>query len=343
MESSQSGRCFGDPERAGHASERRTTPVSESRRARYGRRAVHTDRLLDALERQVQRSVLRSLPTSDRELLVGLDLSSLLIVQLTWCQRQIARAHRRVHESREMRASPARPQYSEAIAQITHRLRTGGDLGPYLSKASAIAIAGPGHRAESDKDRLLAEWGVHHLHLGTRRESDGRFVERTRDLLFVHVGLDDAYLIGIYPHGAWARAEIAEVIVRNWGEIGPFRAARSVIGLAQEPPTEEERLRLRNAGLTVAIEVDGLVYMPMGQSSAGTPLPAAIEVNRFMHELERWRGEYGREQLEQHRAFVAAREPLAAHAPWTTHVAGGECFLLKGAAWRLPVARLPRL
>ncbi|WP_222126534.1 hypothetical protein, partial [Kocuria salsicia] len=43
-------------------------------------------------------------------------------------------------------------------------------------------------------DAMLSDWGVYHLHLGEQKHSRSRYVERTRDLLFLLVGADDAWL-----------------------------------------------------------------------------------------------------------------------------------------------------
>ncbi len=39
------------------------------------------------------------------------------------------------------------------------------------------------NQRRSDLVLLMAEWGIHHLHLSTVMEADG-FVRRTKDLLF---------------------------------------------------------------------------------------------------------------------------------------------------------------
>lgn len=59
-----------------------------------------------------------------------------------------------------------------------------------------------------DRDLMVADWGIHHLHLSSEIDSDG-FVKRGGDLLFAAFGADDAYLIGIYQHLTdWARKEV---------------------------------------------------------------------------------------------------------------------------------------
>ena len=66
-------------------------------------------------------------------------------------------------------------------------------------------------KTRRDLDLLIADWGIHHLHLSPER--DGR---RTGDLLFAVFRPDDAYLLQILPHGNWAELSLLETIVRNW-------------------------------------------------------------------------------------------------------------------------------
>ena len=42
---------------------------------------------------------------------------------------------------------------------------------------------------KNDRDLLIADWGIHHLHFSTQIESDG-FVIRTRDLLSAYFAPD---------------------------------------------------------------------------------------------------------------------------------------------------------
>jgi hypothetical protein len=44
---------------------------------------------------------------------------------------------------------------------------------------------------------MLNDWGIHHLHLGTKISKNTGFVERTGPLLFVKFEKNVAYFIGV--------------------------------------------------------------------------------------------------------------------------------------------------
>jgi len=297
---------------------------------------------MDGLEREARHAALRALPEAVQAELSSAALPLVLSVLTSWRGRQISRNRRRVFRSRELLRSSAARRHVRAIAEISRRLEAGGDLSRYLSKGAEIVYRGPDGtgRPDGDKDRLLAEWGVHHLHLGTGLDRSGRFVHRTRELLFLHINPAEAHLIGVYPHGAWTQQEVARIMVRNWGGLGVLHAARSGLSLKRSS-TDQERAKLRAAGISLALEVDGVVYFPQGQTVAGTPLPAARQIMTFRAELERWRGEHGQKQFAAMDKHIAAEDPIGSQYPWEPRVAGGLCFFTKAARWRLDVARLP--
>jgi hypothetical protein len=98
----------------------------------------------------------------------------------------------------------------------------------------------------SDLDLLISDWGLHHLHLTSEMEADG-FVKRTGDLLFAAFTDDDAYLIGIYPHGSWALHELVEILVREWPGNSAVNASMSGVRLVGSI-SEEEHMQLRKGG-----------------------------------------------------------------------------------------------
>jgi hypothetical protein len=60
----------------------------------------------------------------------------------------------------------------EALTSLTQRIENGDDLKPFLSENIEFAIdqsEGTPRHLRKDLDLLLAEWGVHHLHLSMLR------------------------------------------------------------------------------------------------------------------------------------------------------------------------------
>ena len=182
-----------------------------------------------------------------------------------------------------MQESAAGGTWSEVIGGVS------AELTPHLSRGIRVAYEPVATRAPKlpqrrDLDLLIADWGVHHLHLSTHLESDG-FVSRTDDLLFSAFAMDDAYLINIYPHGSWGLVEMLEILIRNWPDANVLQAARYAVGVRQHF-TDDDRLALRNIGIALPVEIDGRVYMPPSLSLVGSPLSATRRMNQFMWELE---------------------------------------------------------
>jgi hypothetical protein len=247
--------------------------------------------IVDDLEELLRQHVLIRFGDPSGEL-SAMRLDEILIVYGTWRTRQLFPMPRSTHISRELSASTELGAHQTAFDAIAADIAAGNDLGRYLSRASETAYEPVTSRAvrlprRQDRDLLLADWGIHHLHLSTTLDPDG-FVSRTEDLLFAVFVRKGAYLIGIYPHGSWGLTELLEIFVRNWGEGGLLLRSRTAIGLTQHY-TDEERLRLRNAGVMSLIEIDGAVYMPPGQTAAGTPSSVTHQVNQSRYALSQAR------------------------------------------------------
>lgn len=250
--------------------------------------------VVDQLEELIRLRLLDELGPDPSGELDATELASLVITYLNWRTRFVPRRSRNVHLARELVASTKYAEHRVAVDELERKIRTGEDLTPHLSRGVATAYAPRGSRPAQahrrpDLELQLAEWGIHHLHLSTRIDATDGFVTRGNDLLFGHFAERDAYLIGIFPHGAWAAKEIARICVVNWPAAEIFYETRRVVGLAQPDVDDATRLGLRQAGVTSFLEIDGKVYMPQGQSTAGTPMHATQSSNYLMHELRRLR------------------------------------------------------
>lgn len=115
---------------------------------------------------------------------------------------------RRVHVSRELLANPDRAQYGDGLKSDVREIAFGTDLRPRMSTGVDHAYEPWMHPATERKrrdvrhpDRLLAEWGVHHLHLCTSPHPKlSGCKARSRHVLFAVFHRDDAYLIDVYDH-----------------------------------------------------------------------------------------------------------------------------------------------
>lgn len=140
---------------------------------------------------------------------------------------------------------------------LQDKVRKGEDLNPHLSK---------GHASLFNNDGLLAEWGVHHFHLGTKPDCRNRiFVERTRCQVFALVADTAFCAINVYPHGPnerhYEEVGIIESIHRNWPDI--ISAYR--VNATAETWNEAQRQAFRKKNANVFVSTaDGTVYMPIG-------------------------------------------------------------------------------
>jgi hypothetical protein len=227
------------------------------------------------------------LPVDPTATMRELDFRSLHQLYATWRGRVPEARPRRIHISRELLANPDRCRYGDGLAAVLLEIAEGENLRPRLSTAIEYAYT-PGvppllarRLSERHVDRLLADWGLHHLHLGDQRHRKRpEFVRRTPHVLFVAFKADDAYLVELAQHesdGAnWSALAILEVVARNWPDAGILLPLNYVIGIKGGNWSDEDRKELRKAGVaTGMVEIDGRVWSAGGQGMTGVPLRVA--------------------------------------------------------------------
>jgi hypothetical protein len=269
----------------------------------------------DRLQAAVREYVLGVLPPDGSGELSAMPLRDLLTTFFNSQGRLIPARARDCHVSAEMRASPKFTEHSEALKTSIDMIETGTDLTLRLSKKATIAhIPGadrklPGGRG--DRDLLLAEWGVHHLHLAP---------QHANDLIFAMVTRTDAYLIGVYDHRSWGLTEVLKIVVRNWPKAGLMLETHAVRLVPER--TDEERLLLRKAGInTSGVVVDGKVWMPsaIGIAADGSSSRAGMRAMDFVWRLQQWEDKPEAQLADAARAIdeAAGREVTGA---WTALV-----------------------
>lgn len=231
---------------------------------------------------------MRELPVDPTATMRELGFRSLHQDYATWKGRMPVARPRRVHISPELLANPARRGYGGGLAAVLREVATGGDLRPRLSTAIEHAytprvppLLARRRPRERHVDRLLADWGLHHLHLGDgQHRKSPEFIRRTPHVLFVALKSDDAYLVDLAEHeshGAnWSALTILEVVVRNWPDAGILVASSFALGLKGGNCSDEDRKALREAGVsTGAVEIGGRVWSAGGQGLTGVPMHVA--------------------------------------------------------------------
>lgn len=228
-----------------------------------------------------------SIPKDPGGQLAAMGIGDLLITYGNWRGRFIAVRPRTMHVSRELATALPGSGDEAAVRTVLSEIAAGADLTPRLSTEVDTVYVPQGQRSPSkpapDLDTTLAHDGLHHLHLGAH--TGGRFVERTKELLFVAFRPGDAYVVGVYPHGAWGRRELLERVVRNWPNADLLVRMPGITAVTQSY-SDEERWQLMQAGVSLPVEIDGSTYFAPGQTVAGTPLAVTQPVKAFLWELE---------------------------------------------------------
>lgn len=171
------------------------------------------------------------------------------------CRRLVTPEPRRIHKAKGFSRPP---QFRNALAAIERKIENGEDILPHLSRKL---------RALTYNDALLNDWGIQHLHLGARIESDG-FVERTGPLLYCKFEQADAYLIDVLPHGNWTTQTLLTTVHENWpGILRRFR----LHGVRGTQISDREIKELRRKNWNYCLEMaDGTTYAPPGGGVVGT-------------------------------------------------------------------------
>lgn len=294
------------------------------------------------LERLIRAHILDTMPEDDSGELAAASLNELLMTYGNWRARFVHAHPRTVHLASKLRASPKLAEHQASVDAIVAALEAGNDITPHLSRRITTAYVpsaarSPQLKCRRDLDLLIADWGLHHLHLTTEMEADG-FVERTQDLLFAAFSPGDAYLIGIYGHQRWTEGELIEILVREWPDSSVVLPSISGLRLTHSV-NEGEHLQLRQAGVATMLEVDGKVVMPgFGMTTAGTPLRVTKQADDMS-----WALRGLREKLDEQLSALDRENPAAPGEetmwkPWvdgdTWGVHRGSLGVIFGQLWQ---------
>ncbi|MGG4344949.1 hypothetical protein [Paenibacillus lautus] len=203
----------------------------------------------------------------------NLSPSDVSIIYFNWRRRVVDITKRKVHVSKEFNCPK---KYKYALREIINKIERGFDINPHLSKLI---------KDVKYNDLLLNDWGIHHLHLSKKyTDSSKKFVDRTKDVLFVKFNQENAYLIQILDHKSFSDQELLKIMHRNWPDI----MRRLKIDSLSHSLTNEDIHNIRKNGGNAFIEVEpGVVYMPpgMGLTTARTSTEATRNSHYYMNNL----------------------------------------------------------
>jgi len=172
-------------------------------------------------------------------------------IYLNLLKRLVEPKPRKIFKSKEFKCPKS---LLSGLLKVEEIIENGDNIKPYLSRLLLMA--------EYD-DPLLNHWGIHHIHLGKKIESDG-FIERTGPLLFCRFDNTNAYFINVLPHGSWSKQDMIRTLHNNWPEsIRQFRLKGNVS--LTKPITDRHVNKLRNGNVNTVVEIEeGVIYAPIG-------------------------------------------------------------------------------
>ena len=196
--------------------------------------------------------------------------------------KMIVSRPRAVHYSTELQAKLGTldERYRQPFAEIEERFESGGDLAEYLSRLAEIADV---------PDTMLNDFGIHHLHLGSKPSPDAKRVKRSDLLLLVCVRPDDAYFVDIRPHPkrddpddyGWSDQECLRIIDRNWSHLLDRYELRGENG---DSITDIERKELQRKNVNVVIQIGDRAIAPPGggMTSSGANATHMVLAKRLL-------------------------------------------------------------
>lgn len=290
--------------------------------------------LMDRVDGVLREHALAAVP-DPADALSSLSLVDLLTEYGTWMGRVLRAVPRRAHVSRELTTNPRAAKLRRELDALVAKIESGDDLASYLSdrvwKGRDDRQVERSLSGRDDRDLLLAEWGIHHLHLTPNHGPD---------LLFVAFTDDSAYLIDLYGHRDWARRSVLETVIRNWPDAG-ILIKTGAIGLTSDW-TDRDRKQLRENGISSPmIEFEGAVWAAssLGLTLDGTPGVVAHSVMGLMWTLNDWR-EHLDERLAQAAHAVNTALRRAACGDWAPTIYEGSIGIAREGCF-YPIATLP--
>ncbi len=179
------------------------------------------------------------------------------------------------------------PEHEIGWKALQAKVRKGEDINPHLSRRHASLL---------NPDGLLAEWGVHHFHLGVASDpKHPAYIGRTGPLLYALVNDQTFCAINVYAHQSFEDSRVLESIHRNWSEMISRYRMKGVTGGAWNQ-VQRRALRNKNANVLVTT-ADGSVYMPIngGVMASGVNAEAVWFADLFQESIREFQANFERQ------------------------------------------------
>lgn len=197
---------------------------------------------------------------------------------------------REVHISKELNARIANKEIPEKICEVIHcikqELQDGIDVSPRLSKESKKI-------REKYDDTLLDEFSIYHFHLSNVKKNNAKSYERTDELLFVYIPIDDnknAYFLNVVDNHinneVFADIGLLQLIENNWPFLldpYTFRNIKKSRSLSISTNEQYRNLRQICVNSTIILEDKKEVMKPgLGRMSNGESIYIQLYTMRVM-------------------------------------------------------------
>lgn len=176
------------------------------------------------------------------------------------------------------------PENEKGLEIFKQKIRDGENLNPYLPK-------------EIDKldyqDGMLYAWNIYHFHLGERMEPNGRFIQRTGNILYAFIDetSSNIYFLNVLPHGHWGDFNLIETISANWKHLLCKTKLNPNEKLEQLNISDKDRIFFRKKGINVLEQIDDAIVFPTnGVVSTGDSFEVmqyVTKLNRDIHNIKK--------------------------------------------------------
>lgn len=211
------------------------------------------------------------------------DVHELLRKYLNTCSKLIRPIPRKVFISEELELKSK--ELPEEINSIFDKIKTefeeGTDITQHLSKRLSNA---------NRDDQLFHTWGIYHLHLSNRKETESDFFERSDLLLFCIVKENRVYFIDIRPHNEinlFLKQEMQKIVINNWPDLLEHCKVQDIKGASY---TDDEIVQMREIFINTFSSIGKDTYIPLGGgglSLSGTNIEHFLFATHLIKEIRK--------------------------------------------------------